>query len=159
MEPDDRDEPAPQRRRSSNKTTWVILGVVGGLGVVVLAACGLGGFVAFRSITTDIPPAQAAADAFLADLQAGRIDAAYAGTSSTFKSGQAEPQFREFVNRFTMLKTQTSHSYENSVINYTPAGKRAVLKATLRSPDNALSCTIIVLQENGQWKVESIRIP
>jgi hypothetical protein len=155
MELEDQDPP----RRSSNKTLWVILAVIGGVGFVVVAACAGCGFFAFRSIATDIPPAQASADAFLADLQASRVDAAYASTSSTFKSAQSELQFREFVSRFSTFKSQTSHSYNDSRVNYTPSGKRAALKTTLRSADNAMSCTIIVVQDSGQWKVEGVTVP
>ncbi len=158
MQPDDR-EPKHRRPRSSNKTLFIILGVIGGLGLVMVAGCAGCGFWMFRAISTDIPPAQASADAFLADLQAGRIDVAYASTSGSFQSAQSLPQFREFVSRFATLKSHTSHSYDNSMIHHGTAGKQAVLKTTLRSPDNAMSCTLTVVQESGQWKVQGISVP
>jgi hypothetical protein len=147
------------RRGSGNKVILIVLAVVGGVGLVVVLACAGCGIWAFKSITKDIPPAQASADAFLDDLKAGRTDAAYGSASSSFKTTQTLEQFREFVNRFDTLKTQITRSTESSRLFQGTGGKKVTLKMTLQSPNNAMSCTLIMVEENGQWKVERLSVP
>lgn len=125
----------------------------------MIVVCGGCSIWMFKSIATDIPPAQAAADAFMDDLKADRIDAAYAATSSTFKGTTSPEKFREFVNRFDTLKTQTSRSFNNSMVHHGTSGKQVTLKMTLHAPNNAMSCTMIMVEENGQWKVLRLNVP
>jgi len=153
MEPDQR--PAG----SGKKPLFTILAILGGLGVLMIVVCGGCSIWLFKSIATDIPPAQAAADAFFDDLKADRVDAAYAATSSAFKSTESPEKFREFVKRFDTLKTQTSRSFTNSMVHHGTGGKQVNLKMTLHSPNNAMSCTLIMVDENGQWKVQRLNVP
>jgi hypothetical protein len=151
--------PKSHRRGSGNKVILIVLAIVGGIGLVMVAACAGCGIWAFKSFTKDIPPAQASADAFLDDLKAGRIDAAYASTSNGFRAAQTLDQFRDFVKRLDTLKSQTSRSTVSSRLFQGTGGKQVTLIMTLHAPNNAMSCTLIMVEENGQWKVERLSVP
>ncbi len=151
--------PTRQRSGSANKAIIIVLAVIGAIGLLSIAACGGCVFWGYRAVTRDIPPAQAAANAFLDDLKANRVDAAYASTSSSFKSAQSLDQFREFVKKFDGFRTNTSRSFDSSMVNQTTSGKRVRLKMTLTSPNNAMTCSLTTLEENGQCKIESVTVP
>lgn len=151
--------PVLQRRGSTNKAIIIVLAIVGFFGLLMIVLCAGCGIWMYKSFTRDIPPAQTAANAFLDDLKADRIDAAYAGTSSTFKSAESLDQFREFVKKYDGFRTNVSRSFDFKQINQTTSGKRVNFKMTLTSPNNALSCSLTMLEENGQWKVERLTVP
>ena len=125
----------------------------------MIIVCGGCGIWLFKSIATDIPPAQAAANVFMDDLKADRVDPAYASTSSGFKSTESLEKFRDFVKRLDTFKTQTSRSFDSSMIHHGTYGKQATLKMTLHAPNNAMSCTLTMVEENGQWKVQRLNVP
>lgn len=148
-----------QRHGSGKKALVIVLAIVGFFGMLMIALCAGCGIWMFKSFTRDIPPAQAAANAFLDDLKADRIDAAYNSASTAFKSAQSLDQFREFVKKFETFKTHASRSFDYNQINQTTSGKRATFKLTLTSPNNAMSCTMVVFEENAVWKVERVSVP
>jgi hypothetical protein len=150
------DEP---RRKSSNKTVWIILGIGGAVLLVIVVACAGFGFWAMKSLTTDLPAAQASCDAFFDLLKADRVDAAYASTTKGFQSTTTTEKFREFVERYATLKAHNSRTFGNGNIFQGTGGKQATLHVTLLSANNATSCTVILMQEDGQWKVHQVNIP
>lgn len=169
MTPDDRDDrddfdDRPRRRRarptSSGGRTWLILV---GVGCVVVFGCG--GLIAagvvwgFRAFGTDLPAASAAASAFLDHLQRGQPDNAYAAASDGFRSRQTAEQFRAFVGRFETLTTHTSRNTNGFRLFANPGGKQAFIQVTLHAPNNAMTCTLMLVDEGGTWRVDSITVP
>lgn len=99
-------------------------------------------------ISRDIPSAEAAANAVLNDFKARHVEDAYAGAGRSFMTSQNLTQFHEFVKNYDGFRTNTSRSFDSNMINQTTCSKRASFKMALT-----------VLEENGQWKVDRIRVP
>src|SRR5262245_36843688 len=90
-------------RSSSTKTLVIVLSVVGGLVLLGILGCVGLVFWGLRTVTTELPVAQAAATAFLDDINAGRLDEAYDRTSQGLRSALSREQFEAFVARFPVL--------------------------------------------------------
>jgi hypothetical protein len=88
-----------------------------------------------------------AASAFMADIRAGKIDQAWEGTGSEFKSFMGKEQFRQFVKNHTALKTQATAGAT------TPQG----IFRECAFMCGSLKVLVIVGNADGQWKVEGIR--
>jgi hypothetical protein len=149
----------PRRQTSSNKTVLIILALVGGVGLVLVLICGGLAFWLFRSIASELPAAQASANAFLVDLQANRLDVAYASTTRGFRSNLSLEQFRGFVNAFPALTTHKSRSLQLGNIYQGTGGHQASFGAALQAPTGAMSCTLTLITEDGQWKVHHLSVP
>jgi len=146
-------------RNSGNKTLLIIV-AIGGPFLVLCATCdGIFGWSAYKGITTDLPAAEASADAFFDLLKAGKIDEAYASTTPKFQTVSTIEAFREFVGKFSILKSHNTRTYGNTRIFDGPEGKEATLQVTLFAENNALSCTIFLRPINGQWKVHHLNVP
>jgi hypothetical protein len=152
-------EPRSIRKKSSNKTLFIILGVVGGVLLLCILGCvGLAywGFSTFSSLSE--PTAEA--NAFLDNLKAGQVDAAYARTTRVFKTAQTPQQFQNFVNQYPALTTQTSRTFTGFNIYTGTGGSRANLHVAVNAgPTNAFAFTLVFTQEDGQWKVDQITVP
>ena len=156
----DREYDRGPSRGSSNRTTWIILGAAGcGLVLVCSGALALLVVWGFKSFTTDFPAAQAAADQFLDKLQADKVNDAYALTSTKFHAEQSREQFEGFVKRFETLTRHTSRTQNGFRLFQGPDGKRASIQMTLNAPNNAMTCTLVLTEEAGTWKVEMITVP
>ena len=151
-----RDDPPP---RSSSKPLFMILG---GIGCVFLLCCGgltgvgIWGFNAFK---TQLEPAIATSNEFLDLLQEKQRDEAYAMTSSGFRARTSETQFAEFLKKFEMFSQATSRSLTSANILQDQSGSQVVVKMTLNSPNNAMTCTLILVKEQESWKVENLTVP
>jgi hypothetical protein len=147
----------PKRRKSSNKTLFIILGVVGGVVLLVVLGCagliywGVNKFSQFPNLTTE-------ADRFLDDLKTAQVDAAYARTSRNFKRAQAPAQFQAFLKQFPAFTNQTSRRYTGFNIFSGVGGARGTIHATAIGPGNSVSFTLILVEEDGQWKVDQLTI-
>ncbi len=160
---DDADEREYDRappRRSSNRPVWLILGAVG-CGLLLMCSGLIAVFVIWgtRSFTTDIPAAQGVADQFLDRLQGGKIDDAYALTSTQFRAEQSREQFATFVKKFETLTRHTSRTQNGFRLFQDGSGKRVFIQMTLNAPNNAMTCTLVLIEEAGGWKVEKITVP
>ncbi|MBX9624605.1 MAG: hypothetical protein K2X82_12425 [Gemmataceae bacterium] len=170
-DPDDRDDrdwdgrDRPRRRRprpraGSNRPVWIALGAVGCL---VLAGCagliGLFGFWGFKAVTADLPAATAAADGFLDRLKQGKVDEAYQATTARFRAGQTPDQFAAFVARHETLTRHTTRTTNHFGLFQGPGGKQARLQTTLQAPNNATTCTVVLAEEDGAWKVDQFTVP
>jgi hypothetical protein len=150
--------PEFERPRSNLKVLWIILGIVGGLFLLCGLSCaglvywGFGMFKQFPAMT-------ASADAFINDLSSGQVDAAYNRTSSAFKSRMNAQQFQAFIDRFPALRKQTSRSTQGFNINQTPQGLQGVIKTTVLGPNDSLSFTLVLVEENGAWKINDMTVP
>jgi hypothetical protein len=114
-----------------NKTTLAI----GALSLAALAAM----------VWWFLPGGDAAA--FLAEVRAGKVDQAWDGTGTEFKSFMGKDQFRQFVKKHAALKTQAT------------AGETTAQGALRECVFICGSLKVIVIVGNsgGQWKVEGIR--
>lgn len=144
---------------SSNRIVWLIL--AGGCGMFLL--CG-GGIVALviwgvSSFTKDLPATQAVADQFLDRLQEGKIGDAYALTSTQFRAEMSLEQFREFVKKHETFTRHTSRTQNGFRIFQDGSGKRAFIQMTLHAPNNAMTCTLVLIEEGGSWKVQKVTVP
>ena len=159
-EPDDRDRDREPPRGSSNRSVWLILGAVGcGLFLVcsglVVAAIMWGA----RSFTTDMPAAQAVGDQFLDHLRENKLDAAYALTSTRFRADHSREEFAEYIKKFETFSRHTSRTRNGFRLHHDTSGKRVYLQFTLNAPNNAMTCTLVLIEEADGWKVEKITVP
>jgi hypothetical protein len=158
----DDDRPSP---KSSNTVLWVILGVGGGILLLVVLVCGgimyvgYSGFQKVKAVVEDVQAAQGSAEAFLTFLQGENVDKAYDVTGSGFKARQTKAQFERFVSDHPGLSPhdkRSSNSFQmntnNGVTNYTA-------RFSLTGPNGNMTCTLILVVENGQWVVDSITVP
>jgi hypothetical protein len=149
----------PKRRQSSNKTLFIILGVVGGVLLLVVLGC-VGLLYLGFSTFSKFPNPTAEADVFLNDLKTGQVDAAYARTTRVFKTAQTAQQFQNLVKQYPALTTQTSRAYTGFNVYTGTGGSRANLHVMVTAGSgNSLSFTLVFTQEDGQWKVDQITIP
>jgi hypothetical protein len=141
---DDRDDDRPRRRRKASGggsgNTWLILGVIGGVILLVVAGCA--GVViwtvnkageGFNEMMAAVV-AQSTAEQWMEDLKGGNTKLAYDATSTGFKSKQSQQQFEQFVARNPTL---TKHTFRTP--NFDPGqasdGKPIVIKYRLHTSD------------------------
>jgi hypothetical protein len=153
------------------KTTTIVLivlGVVFGLVLLVVVACGGIGYLFFRSVSgmattmgqiiTDQQEAQEAAQEFLNDLKAGNVAAAYDATTDRFKAGQTLEQFQAFVKKNPLLTGHTSAVLTG--VNHQPAAGHITVKMTLNgNVKGSTTCSLQMAKENGEWKVDKLTVP
>jgi hypothetical protein len=60
--------------------------------------------------------------------------------------------------RLDTLKSQTSRSTVSSRLDQGIGGKQVTLIMTLHAPNDAMSCELTMVEENGQWKVERLSV-
>jgi hypothetical protein len=148
--------------RSGNRTVLVVLLIVAAVLLIVGLACA--GLVALAVWGVNMAMTQMTAlttttDAFLNDLQANRVQAAYDQTSQGFHARLSREQFAALVKKYPALTTWTSRSYNGFQVNTTPGSARATVRVTLVGPNNSLSCTLVLVEEGGQWKVDDLTAP
>jgi hypothetical protein len=142
-----------------NKTLLIVLIVVGSVGLLATLTCAGCGLWAFKALSTDMPAARGAADAFLVDLKSGDVGAAYSKTSRGFQSAQTSERFRDLVERVSMFTTHTSRTFDGGRVYQGTDGTKATFKVTLHSANDAMPCTLTLVREDGQWKVQQMNIP
>lgn len=150
-------------RETSPFPTKILLLVLSIVGVVVLVVVlGCGGLI-YLVVTKFIPAVQSlqtSADAFVQDVRAGQLQSAYGRTTAGFQSRQTFAQFQAFVAQYPALSTHTSLTNGGANISSTTgAGTRGIVRYTAIGPNNSLSFTLILVEQNGQWRVDSITIP
>ncbi|HEY1861142.1 MAG TPA: hypothetical protein VGG61_12345 [Gemmataceae bacterium] len=166
-----------RERRSSNKSTLMVLGVGAAILGVCLLACGGLFYLAAKvigegmaAISTNMQQAmqqaqqmqqemqavQTTADAFLGDIAAGRLDGAYARTTKDFQARRTLPQFRAFVSQNPALKNYQADSLDEP--NFTSA-LSATFEGTVRGPNGDVAFTLVVTKDEQVWKVDRFTIP
>jgi hypothetical protein len=162
-EADREDRPHRYRRRvggGSNRTLWLVFG---GAGCVAVLGCGgviaLVVFWVIPVVTTDFPAANAAAEQFLDLLQQNRVDDAYAATSPGFQSRQSREEFARYVKRFETFTRHTSRTTTGVRVVQNNGRKEAFIQMTLQAPNNAMTCTLELVEADGVWEVDKITIP
>ncbi|HEV3384576.1 MAG TPA: hypothetical protein VG097_07155 [Gemmata sp.] len=155
---DDERERKPRRKKSS---FGPILLLVGGIGCVVLVVCG--GLIAlaiwgFSSFATKLAPAMEAAEEFFGELQENQIDRAYLLTSKEYRRRTSSEQFADYIKQFEIFGKHTSRQISSTHIFTNQNGSTVTIKMTLKSPNNAMTCTLTLIEEQGSWKVNTLNV-
>ncbi|MBO0699376.1 MAG: hypothetical protein J2P46_13350 [Zavarzinella sp.] len=108
---------------------------------------------------TDVPAANNAASQFLDLLQQGRLDEAYAATSTGFRARESPEQFKAFLKQYQALTGGTSRTGNGVRVFQNPSGKQAFVQVTVHAPSNATTCTLVLVEEGGGWRVDRITVP
>lgn len=152
----------PRRKRSSGGSSRTLWYVLGGAGCFCVLICG--GVIAFavwgfKAFTRDLPDIQAASDRYLDAIKSGKLDDAYSMTSAGYRNRTTTDQFAAFVKQFGALSRHQSRSMNGFRVFNGTAGKQATLQMTLHEPGNAMNCTLLLVDENGAWKVDRFTVP
>ena len=151
----DFDGPPPAAAKSRSRT-WLVLAIVGGAVALGMVLCCGGGIWFFGAMFTEVPQAKAAADSFLKDLQADRRDQAYARTSSGFQATTSPAAFRKLLNTIPVLTDHNSRTIRLTRMYRGTTGYTATFQVSFQEPNGA--CTLLLLKENGAWKVHGINV-
>jgi hypothetical protein len=158
---------------SSNKTLWIVLGIVGGILLVCgggITAVGFGVYYLAKSARekfevaqkqfqedNEVTLAQSAANDFLQDIRIGFVDAAYNKTSEGFKRRKNVFQFKQFVDLNPVLKGQ---ALPQITIQRQAHATTATAKVTLQNNfGQQVNATIQLVKDGGFWKVDDLTIP
>src|SRR5262245_27653987 len=107
------------------------------------------------------PPADAAigqrvADAFLAQVRAGLLDAAWQSTSAEFKSDEGRESFiRDIKSKPALSVTLSFLSYEITDLNGLKRGQ-CLYASPAGSKTPAARVRIVVGKDSGEWKVDGL---
>lgn len=158
------DEPRDRRppERGTNTTLWIVLAVIGGVFLLGALACGGLMYFGFRTAQTvigDMTAATGAAETFLNQLQANQATAAYQSAGQTFKAAQTPEQFAQFVAKHPMLTGHTSRVANGFNMMQVNGVNKYRVQYTLSGANNSTTCTLMLVQENGTWVVESLTVP
>jgi hypothetical protein len=151
-------------QRSSNRTLYIVPGVVGGVLLLGCLGCvgllGLGWYTARQAVekASQQLGAERAAEVFLADLSSGNAALAYQRTSAAFQGRRSLEQFRDFINQHPALQNQRPPFSIANTVQGTPSGVTVSTTIT-DSQGMVIRATIELVQERGQWKVDRFTIP
>jgi hypothetical protein len=149
----------PRPAASNVKIIVIILICVGFFFVLGIAACAGLGFFAFRTVSKELGAAQSAADAFFNQLQANQLQAAYQSTTADFQAQQTFAQFSGFVALHPNLTGHSSRTMGGFQMNTVNGVKQATLPYTLSGPGGATTCTLVLQDTGGGWKVHRLTVP
>jgi hypothetical protein len=147
-------------RPRSSWTLWIVLGAVGCVTVIgCLGLLAMAGYFGYRAFATDMPAARDVADQFLDLLQENKIDEAYHLTSPGFRRRQDAAQFARFIQDFESFTRHTSRTQNGIRLFQDGSGKRVFIQMTLNAPKNAMTCTVVLIEDGGDWLVDQITMP
>jgi hypothetical protein len=163
---------APQA--SSNKTLYIILGIVAALLVVCTGLAGCGGvfffyaykkgqraspdFADFKDIggAGKVIEAELAAESFLDDLKTGDFNGANNRSSRGLQSRKGVAGLRTLVQQNPILGNFSSRDTDTK----RRSGSKVTLEATfIEQSGRTIKGTIDMVQESGEWKVDNLTIP
>jgi hypothetical protein len=158
-----------EQEKSSNKTVLIIVVVVAAVLLVALLACGGLGFLALRSVqqvvqsatqvVNDMKVGQAVADQFLTEIASGQLEDAYSSTSAGYQKEHSLEQFKEFIDKNPFLKSQTSQMATTTNVTQNPTTLQLTLQYSLSGPDKSGTCTLTIVKEGDQWKIDHFTVP
>ncbi|HTU23425.1 MAG TPA: hypothetical protein VMG10_35645 [Gemmataceae bacterium] len=141
------------------KILLLVLGIVGVVVLMIVLGCGGLIYLVWTKVVPEFQSLQTSADAFVQDIRNGQLPSAYGRTSTGFQARQSFPQFQALVTQYPALRTYTSLTNAGIHISSTPGGTRGTVRYTAIGPNNSLSFTLILVQQNGQWRVDSFTVP
>jgi hypothetical protein len=155
-------------RDDSSKVILIVIGsVVGALLLLVVACSGMAFYFITKTSQAMGPQLQAQAELMAADVEVqtflnalavGQFDTAYNNTTPGFRARQTLPQFTKFVERNPLLTK--FRSAQKAPPNNAPGAKRMTLQYTLNGDGvGVLNLTFQLVEENEQWKIDSVSVP
>jgi len=147
---------------NSNKTLLIVLGVLGGLLLVAVLACGglfYFGFRTAKDVVGNMTAAAKSAENYLSELQAGDAAAAYRSMSQRYRSATTHAEFEQFLAQNKGLLKHTGRSSSSFNMNSVNGATQYVAKYTITGPTAGAFCTLTLVEENGAWVVDSITVP
>jgi hypothetical protein len=156
-----------EEEKSSNKTVLIIVVAVASVLIVALVVCGGLGYMAFQGaqkaiqsatqIMNDVNLAQATGERFLGDIASGHLEDAYAATSDGYQKEHNFEQFKQFIDKNAILKSHTSRAMTNT--NFNPNQTQMTLQYSLSDPGKTGSCSLTIVKEGEQWKIDRFTVP
>jgi hypothetical protein len=163
---DDDDERRPPKSSGGGKTLLIVFGIIGGIVLVVGGVCaglvyliyrgvqGVQGVVASaKSTFDDMQASQMAADNFMNDVAANRLDKAYNNTTKNFQTQQTLAQFTNSVQKSPGLKNYQPFSLQ--LMNFTSTA--STYQGQMPGQNKAF--TLQVVKDGQTWKVDQFTIP
>ena len=101
------------------------------------------------------PTAKQAARKFFEDIAADKLDVAYSRTSDDYRQKFSPEQFKALVGKHAGFKQLNKQ-------NLTPinvGAEQASFTATLTGPNGSVKCTVQLVQEDEDWKVDRFTVP
>jgi hypothetical protein len=135
---------------------------VGALLLTLILVCGGVAFFGFRAakdMFNQISSATGTAESFLNQIQAGHLPAAYRVTSQTYQASHTQQQFEKFVAQFPILTEHTNRTAGSFNMMKMNGIDQFRIQYTLTAPNNGLTCTLTLVEENGAWMVDSFTVP
>jgi hypothetical protein len=140
--------------RTVRNVLLILLGILG-MGTIAVVAC-CGGFIWMASnAAVEVPQAQAGAELFLDQIADGKSNSSYQSTTTAFRAGVSEEQFNTFLVSLPPDLSRTSRKISFARINTF----NGVSQVFFRVVSNGKSCTIIVVKEGRDWKVQRVNVP
>jgi hypothetical protein len=164
---------------SSNNTAVKIIGIIGGVVVVIVLTCGVVVYLAVKAmketmgqfkesleqIAADSQQGQAAAESFLADIRAGKLDEAYESTTKSFKDNMSRKEFEELIKKHPALKEKAKPSVLDPRSPASPAPPQMFpmmnqypYVAEEKGGKNRIEFVVGVEKEDGKMKVDQLTI-
>lgn len=144
---------------STTKILLIVFGILGGFLLLAILACGGLIYWGVNKVVPTITEVQKTAQGFVEDVRAGRFEAAYGQTSTGFRANTTLQQLKDLVARFPALTNYTSLTTGGTNIHTTPAGTQGIVSYTAVGPQNSVSFRVILVQEQGRWRVHAFHIP
>jgi hypothetical protein len=151
-----------ENRNRGSRSNPVLLLIVACAGCLFVLICGgIIGLVIWgkNAVDKDMPPVQAAASNFFDSIRAGDLNAAYEKTSSSFRTQNTPERFADFIKQYEILTKHDKRTLNAFIVFNGTTGKHARIQMTLQAPNNAMTCTLILVEENGAWKINQVTIP
>jgi hypothetical protein len=135
------------------KQAWKRSGATAALIVLVMAGCG-------RTGSATPEETQAVAAQFLDELRAGRLEPAWQGTSTEFKSLMGIENLRDYVKTHPALKSPAAYAESRTIERDGRSMIEHIFRATTQVRRKPVSATVKVLLASGDdgWKVEHLAV-
>jgi len=160
----DSDHQTPNRR-SSNRSLFLILGIIGGFLCLIVVVCGGAIYLAVRTVLPqwraltmgdEIQRSELTAHYFMMKISGGGVDPAYASTTKEFQSRQTLQQFRDLVGKNPSLKDYNGDFARDG--DFDP-DKNTYRGTILSEKGKAMSFTVVTVKDGQSWKVDRFTIP
>ena len=134
------------------RRTKIVLSLAAGS--ILLAGGVCGGCLSL--VAVDVAELARVSDAFMDDLAAGRLEAAYASTAQAMKVVTTQEAFRAAYDFYPALRNQAGRETGRWRIRN---GDQAEVLYRIPNPPNPVTMSVSLRKEQGQWRVQGFGIP
>src|ERR1700722_12917104 len=157
------DRPRRRRRPPEKKSTSNALLIVGGIGCAILLVCGgLIGFGIYKGmpLIKGMTQATLVSEIFFRNLQQNKVDDAYTLTSEEYRKNNDFKKFADFVKQNDILTKHTTRQVitANLVPPNDLTSRKMMINVTLQADKDSKTCTIMLIKEGEDWKVNSVAL-